>query len=193
MAGRLLGLTGVLGSGKSTGLRFFAALGWQTQSADEIVRELIATDAVVRSAFIARWGDEVLSGNKLDRQAIAKIIFSKAEEKTFAEEVLHPLVRQTWLEGVAKNKEENWIIEIPLLFEKQLQGYFEKTINVSVSENTQRARMANRSSQQTHLEERVAAQMKNDERNALADFVISNEGDKEFLHTQVVALHSKLS
>lgn len=190
--GKVIGLTGTLASGKSTVLQLFGERGWSCVSADQLVHQILEEDLGVKECLVERWGDNVLAGEKLDRGRIAEMIFSDPEERLYVESLLHPRVRERWQAAVAENPHLNWVVEVPLLFEKELSGLFDATVSVSISAETQWDRALSRGTSQKLLKERIAQQMSNEEKNQRATFVISNEGTELFLEEQVSVLVEKL-
>ena len=113
-----IGLTGGIGCGKSTVVRFFAESGWNTLETDRVVAALLQKDKSVREQLRGRWGGAVFKGQggDVDRKAIARIVFSDAEELNWLEQVLHPEVRRVWTQALEADPRSDWLVEIPLLF-----------------------------------------------------------------------------
>ena len=126
-----VGLSGGIGCGKSTVLGFFREAGWRTVDSDAVVRELLATDAEVQAQLRSRWGEAVFADGAVDRVAVAKRVVGHEGDLKWLEEVLHPLVRKSWLASIDQAPDSNWLVEIPLLFEKRLENRFDLTVCVS--------------------------------------------------------------
>ncbi|MDP4693035.1 MAG: dephospho-CoA kinase [Opitutales bacterium] len=188
-----IGLTGGIGCGKSTVVRLFAEAGWRTIESDTVVREFLAGSGEVRSALRERWADVVFSDSgEVDRKAIAKIVFNDESELQWLENLLHPLVRAAWQEALFAEPESNWLVEIPLLFEKRLETEFDLTVCVTSPPDVVEARMVRRGYTGTEVEQRRSRQMPLLDKALRADHIISNAGSLEFLKRQTRRLISEI-
>ncbi|MGB0333755.1 MAG: dephospho-CoA kinase [Opitutales bacterium] len=189
-----IGLTGGIGCGKSTVVGLFREAGWSTIDSDTIVRELLATDADVQAALLNRWGTDVFDESGcVNRQEIASRVFSEASELKWLEGLLHPLVRERWERVVAKSAEANWLVEIPLLFEKRLETTFDLTVCVSCAPNVVESRMLARGYSGAEIEQRRAQQMPLRQKVERADHLISNSGSLDFLKQQTARLIAQMT
>jgi dephospho-CoA kinase len=188
-----VGLTGGIGCGKSTVVRLFAAAGWRTLEVDAIVHELIQRDACVHQALCERWGDSILRDGVVDRKAIAARVFPDPEALKWLEELLHPLVRAVWVGAIEAAPEANWLVEIPLLFEKRLESQFDLTVCVTCPQDLVVTRMLNRGYTEAQVEQRRSRQLPLEEKAKQADRVITNAGGLEFLERQTLRLIEAVS
>lgn len=189
-----VGLTGGIGCGKSTVVALFRESGWKTLESDIIVADLLAADEEVIAAIRERWGDAVFfAEGQVNRQAIAGKVFQDENELTWLEQLLHPLVREVWQKAVQADPKANWLIEIPLLFEKRLETAFDLTVCISNSPDVVEIRMAARGYTGEEVERRRKRQMPLDEKVRLADHVITNAGSLEFLKKQTLSLIDQIS
>ncbi|MEM7791786.1 MAG: dephospho-CoA kinase [Verrucomicrobiota bacterium] len=189
-----LGLTGGIGCGKSTVVGFFKALGWQTLESDAIVRGLLSDDLEVISAIRARWGDSVFSeSDQINRKALAKIVFASKEDLSWLESLLHPRVRRVWTSALANDPGHKWLVEIPLLFEKSLESEFDFVVCVISPAQIVDQRMADRGYSKVEVSQRRSRQMPTERKAQLADYVITNSGNLEFLEKQTTRLSHQLS
>ena len=129
----IIGLTGGIACGKSTAGKFFKELGWELISTDQIVSDLLDEDDEVISDIKSRWGDIVWQDSSLERNEIGRIVFRDPNERKWLESILHPKVRSYWSDAVEDSHFERIIVEIPLLFENNLEENFNKTICVFTS------------------------------------------------------------
>src|SRR3954470_10666772 len=143
-----VGLTGGMGSGKSTALAALERLGAATLSTDAVVHELYASDEV-RDAVVERWGAEVAPDGVVDRSAVAGKAFASQDERQWLEELLWPRVGARvaqWREEVSAQEPPpaDAVVETPLLFEAGLEGLYDATVAVVAPEDVRAARAAER-------------------------------------------------
>lgn len=188
-----VGLSGGIGCGKSTVLGFFREAGWRTVDSDAVVRELLATDAEVQARLRSRWGGAVFADGAVDRGALAKRVFGHEGDLKWLEELLHPLVRESWLASIDQAPDSNWLVEIPLLFEKRLEIHFDLTVCVSSPPDVVADRMVVRAYSEAQIEQRRKQQMPLEEKIERADFFISNAGSLEFLKQQTTRLIEQIT
>lgn len=207
--GLRIGLTGGMGCGKSAAAGFFVELGFAVLESDKIVRELWESDAEMKKAAVARWGGGVLKKCRMqnaeckvheepngesgvDRRKIAEIVFADPVELRWLEELLHPRVEARWREALAAAPERDWVVEIPLLFEKSLASEFDFTLCVWASPPQQAVRLAPRGLSPAEITARQARQLPLLEKVARADWVVLNDGNLEFLRRQTVWIAGRL-
>lgn len=189
-----VGLTGGIGCGKSTVVGYFNEAGWITLESDKIVADLLNQDEELRAQLRQRWGDAVFTDQgTANRGAIAAIVFSDQDELNWLEQLLHPRVRQVWQGAVQADPGSNWLVEIPLLFEKRLETAFDLTVCVSSPPDVVEIRMAARGYTGEEVERRRQRQMPLDDKMRLADHVITNAASLEFLKDQTLLLIHRLS
>ena len=184
-----LGLTGGIGCGKSTVAALFKEAGWQTIDSDSIVRELLTEDLDVQDEIREHWGDKVFTQDGLiDRKVVAALVFSDKSELKWLENLIHPVVQERWKISLEGAPELAWLVEIPLLFEKRLETYFDLTICVCSTSSLAEARMINRGYTKSEILQRRKQQMPLNEKVVRADHVISNSGSFDFLKLQITKL-----
>jgi len=192
MNGVKLGLTGTIGSGKSTALSFLAEQGWRGIRTDHLAREEMEKPEIVEQ-LRGRWGNRVFQRDgSLDRSSIAGIVFAREEELDWLESLLHPQVRKRWEGIVASDPEKDHVVEIPLLFEKNLASRFDFVVSLSCPEPLQKKRLIDRGLSAEDIEARKLRQYSASEKESRADFVISNCGTLLFLEKQVLRLSDKI-
>lgn len=179
-----VGLTGNMGCGKSTAAGIFAAEGWRVVDCDALVADLLAKDPGVAAAVAGRWGrDALLPGGGVDKAKAAARIFSDEAERLWFESILHPKVREGWKQAAAG--EGPSLVEVPLLFEKNLEMNFDYTVCLYASVDIQVARLGRRGFGPGEALRRLSVQMPLDLKASKADFVLLNDGSLEFLTQQV--------
>jgi dephospho-CoA kinase len=194
----VLGVTGGIASGKSTALRLLGELGVDVLSADELARQCVAPGSPTLAAIAALFGPSVLRPDgALDRRALGGRVFDSAAARAQLESVLHPAIaalaatklRALWARGAPVVA-----YEVPLLGEKRLGYRFDQVVVVAVPAAVQRHRLRQRDgATDSQAARRLAAQLDNPPRLALADYVIDNTGTVEQTGGQVRALWRSLT
>lgn len=189
-----VGLTGGMGSGKSTALEALARLGAEVLSSDAVVHELYEAPQL-RDAVVARFGDEVARGGVVDRAAVARRAFASAEDRSWLESQVWPLVGARvaqWLEQARAKRPAPLaaVVEVPLLFEAGLEQSYDATIAVIADESVRERRAAARG--HASVDERAARQLSQQEKARRATFVVHNDGTVEDLERELSAVLGKL-
>ena len=189
-----VGLTGGIGSGKSTVADLFAALGVPVIDTDVVARELTAPGGAALGEIDAKFGAAVMHADgTLDRAALRRRVFSDANARHELEAILHPRIRQIVAQTLATLTTPYALIVIPLLVETG--GYrdvLSRVLVVDCPEDLQIARVMARSGlAQDEVEAILAAQAGGAARLAIADDVIVNTASPEALRTQVATLHRR--
>lgn len=185
----VLGLSGGMGCGKSTATRFFGECGFRTVDCDRIVREELLPRPDIVAAIAARFGAGVLGGDgRLNRAAVAERVFARDEDRLWLEALLHPEVRASWRAALAGDLGARWVVEVPLLFEKRLENWFDSTVCVATSSGQQLSRLQARGVPPDLAAARIAKQLPLPRKIAAADFVLLNDGSLDFLREQVASL-----
>lgn len=181
-----IALTGGIGCGKSTALQAFRNHHFTTLSADALGHEILSGSAAVEFV-VKRFGEVCVSAGKIDRAQLAKIVFADAVAREDLEKFIHPQIEKAWRKGAeeAEARGEHCVVEIPLLFEKNLEGAFDYTICLACSEAVQLERLERRGLPREQALSRIAAQMPLDDKKRRADFCLFNDGSPEFLISQV--------
>lgn len=181
-----IGLTGGMGCGKSTVAALFVQEGFRGVDSDRIVREQLLVDADVLRLLTGRWGDGVLdTQGRVNRPRLAEIIFADDVERLWLESVLHPRVKAAWETALASDPAADWVVEVPLLFEKGLEKGFDFTVCVAASSGVQLARLTERGIPQPLAEQRISKQLPLAQKQDFADVVVFNDGSPAFLQEQV--------
>ena len=182
----VVGITGGIASGKSTALKAFAQLEWNTISTDEIVSDLWSSDENLIRAVQDHWGkSEIFSRGNIDKEKIARIIFNNPIERVWLENIIQPLVRSKWVSHVEQSNGELQVVEVPLLFEKNLEPYFSYIISVFVPVKIQFSRLLRRGFSKDEAKSRIASQLSCEEKAKMADVVFLGTGSDVFLSGQV--------
>ncbi len=186
-----IGLTGSIGSGKSTVGALFAKLGANVIDADFIAREVTEAGSPVLKTIAEHFGSNIIdaSGN-LKRRHLRDLIFASATKRAWLEKLLHPLILARMLELAQQSQAPYCILMIPLLVEAGAQARVDRVLLVDAPEETCIARiMARDHVPQQQAEEMLASQATRQTRVKVADDIIHNTGSQEDLTEKVLALH----
>ncbi|MEO9140422.1 MAG: dephospho-CoA kinase [Jatrophihabitans sp.] len=189
-----VGLTGGVGSGKSTVAGLLAALGAVVIDADALAREVVEKATPGFAAVVERFGDGVVGPDGgLDRPALAAIVFNDDARRAELNAIVHPLVGQRVVElEAAAGSDAITVYDVPLLVESDMAGGFEFVIVVLASVETRLRRLAGRGMAEDDARSRMAAQATDEQRRAVADEVIDNNGDLADLSASVDKVWSRL-
>ena len=189
----IIGLTGGIGSGKSTVARAFETLGAAWVDADDVAREIVAPGEPALLTIKARFGDRVINHDgSLNRAALREIVFNDPNQRQWLESVTHPTIRERLLQHLERLKAQGApyvLLVSPLLFESGQSALVSRCIVVDVPQALQLSRPQQRdgvSESQVHAI--LAAQLSREQRLAKADDVIDNSSDHESLMKQVAQL-----
>lgn len=193
----VVGLTGGIGSGKSAVSRMLTDRGAVVLDADVHAREVVAPGTPGLAAVVAAFGDAVLAADgTLDREALGSLVFTDPEALARLNAIVHPLVgelserrrREAEAAGI-----EVVVHDVPLLAENDLAAMYDVVVVVDCAETTQLARLTGlRGMTQHDAEARMARQASREQRLAVADEVLRNEGTLAELEEQVEALWERL-
>lgn len=189
----VVGLTGGIGSGKSVAAQMFRAWGVEVIDADSLAREVVEPGQPALSDIAAYFGSELLTAEGyLDRAALRKIVFSNPEQKSWLENLLHPLIAELLQRRLNATKSPYAILESPLLLETEQYKLVDRVIVIDVNKEIQIARSVRRDgSDEAVIRSIIASQIDRAKRIQHADDLVSNEEGLEQLREKVEALHSK--
>jgi dephospho-CoA kinase len=191
MSELVIGLTGGIASGKTTVSDQFARLGIDIIDADVVAREVVAKGSPGLKTIVDEFGEEILTPTlELDRQKLRRIVFTDNTKKEWLNALLHPLIRTQMALKTNNAKSPYCILSVPLLVENKLNKMVDRTLVVDIDAATQLKRAMTRdSSEQIIIENIIASQATRSERLAVADDIISNTRDRDWLNAQVMDLH----
>lgn len=180
---KVIGLTGGIGSGKSTVAAYLAAQGIPVLDADKMAREVLKPEQVCDL-----FGPEFVENDQINRSKLGELIFGDPKERTKLEALTHPLIAQKLQEELQKLEQaghELAIYEAALIFEKNIQDRFDAVILVTAPEAVQLDRLLKRGDlTREEAQKRIQAQMPTAQKIKLATYVIDNSGDLEALRNQ---------
>jgi dephospho-CoA kinase len=186
-----IGLTGGIAAGKSEALAALERLGAATISSDAVVHELLDAEPLL-GRLKERWGEDVVADGRVDRTKVGEIVFAEPDELAWLEAQIHPFVGErigAWLGSLGANVNIA-VVEVPLLFESEMEPVFDTTVAVVSSDEVRRSRAEARG--HALVGEREARQLAQEEKAARAEYVIENDGTLQDLERRLSALVAKL-
>lgn len=190
-----IGLTGGLGSGKSTVASIFELMGVPVYYADTAARRLMEEDASLRASLVAHFGAECFLNGKLNRPYLAGLVFNQPEELARLNALVHPVTiadAASWMEQQRQAGYPYAIKEAALIFESDAHRSLDKIIGVSSPLALRIERVMERDSlSEEQVMERMRNQMDEEEKMKKCDWVLTND-EKKLLIPQVAELHEKL-
>lgn len=194
MTNFVIGLTGGIGSGKTTIANLFAQYDIEIVDADIVAREVVASGQPALVKISEHFGSDILLSNgELNRALLREKIFTNELEKTWLNNLLHPLIRQEILKKISKTKSGYCLLVAPLLLENKLNHCVDRILVIDVDENTQITRTSSRDNNSTaQVKSIIASQISRKKRLQQADDIINNQiNDKRQIAVQVGKLHKK--
>lgn len=191
----VIGITGGIGSGKSTVVDRFKSLGnIAVYIADVEAKNLMNTSSVIKSKLIELFGNESYKDNKLNKEFIAKIVFSNKEKLNQLNEIVHPEVYKHLINFIKKNALKDYILyENAILFENNSDSFCDYIITVTASESTRINRVIARDNvSELDVKNRINNQWKESKKVLLSNYIIINE-DFQILDDQIIRIHNNLT
>jgi dephospho-CoA kinase len=194
----VVGLTGNIGSGKSTVAIFFKELGAYVIDWDELAREVVRPDSKAWKEITEYFGKGILNDDlTIDRQKLAEMVFSDREKLAKLNQIVHPEVFKEDERATSEIKDIDpdalIVKDIPLLFEVTPPIFVDKVVVVSASEQTQLRRLEEKGITRRDAQRRIKSQLPLEDKIKSADFVIDNDGSLEETKRQVERIYSLLT
>jgi len=188
-----VGITGGIGSGKSTVCRIFKLLGAPVFEADKEAKDLLLSDSAIKEQLINLYGNDIyVSNGAIDRKKLAAIIFNNKIELERVNNIVHPAVRSKYSEWSQKQDYEYTIHEAAILFESGFYKMMDFSILVSAPKNIRIERILNRDNASVkQIEERMANQWEDDLKRELASVELVND-DTKLLIPQIIKIDKQL-
>ena len=194
---KLIGLTGGVGSGKSTVAGILRDLGADVVDADEASHAVYAPGTPGFDAVVREFGPEYVRGGQIDRERLGRLVFEDGDARGRLNAIVHPLVRDWMAERTheaAERGAEVVIQDVPLLYENGLEDLFSSVVLVYVPEDVQLERLVEgRGLDEDRARAMIAAQMPIDEKRRRAHHVIDNSGTREETRRQVEEMWAQIT
>ena len=192
---QIVGLTGGIGSGKSTIVRLFADQGVHWVDADDVAREVVVPGTPALKAISEHFGKDILlDSGELNRAELRSRIFQGDSERQWLEQLLHPLIREAMLEQLKPQSYDlpYTLLVSPLLLETDQHTLVDRIVVIDVPVEVQIERTVSRDGNTPEQVQRIIdAQMSRDKRVGKADHIITNAGGVEDAKAQVAKLHAQ--
>jgi len=185
-----VGLTGNIGTGKSTVARIFEILGIPVYHADEEAKKFLEDQHVIQN-LKSEFGKSIIIDQKVDRIALAKIVFNDQNALDFLNNLIHPLVRNDLYEWLEKQSHQTYIIqEAAILFESGFYKEFDKVITIIAPEELSISRVMKRDNVTSdQIKSRIRNQWSQERKMELSDFIINND-ELQLVIPQVLQIHN---
>ncbi|MCB0368417.1 MAG: dephospho-CoA kinase [Bdellovibrionales bacterium] len=185
-----VGITGSIGTGKSTVSQILRQLGYQVLDADLIAKKFLDKKSPVFEAIVDHFGKEILDAQgEINKKILAEIVFNNKNELNYLESLTHPLVQKEVQDSKLKAISENTSIlfyDVPLLYEKKLQDQFDFVVVVSSTLDQQIERIKKRNNwSNEEIKRRISNQIPLTQKEKLASYVIQNNSDMKSLEEEV--------
>ena len=190
---RIIGITGGIGSGKSTIAKVFISMGFPVYNSDTRAKELINSNIDVIDSIKQEFGDDIYSSEGLDRKKMASIVFSDSDKLQKLNSIVHPAVGLDF-DKWANSQNTSFVLkEAAILFETGIYKSLDKTILVTCPKEERINRVIKRdSATKEAIEARMNSQWSEEKKKELADYIIDNSGE-EMVIPQVISLINRLS
>ena len=187
-----LGVTGGIGSGKTTVCRIFRVLGVPVFVADVAARQIMNSDPAIRKEINAIAGKDLYSADELDRKELARLIFNRPELLRRVNAVVHPAVLRMFDEWAAKSETPYVIMEAAILFEARADALVDRVASISAPVEERIARVMGRNDlSREEVMERINNQMEDEEREEQSYYVINN-ADNEMIIPEILKIHNDM-
>ena len=186
----VIGLTGNIGAGKSTVGEILKKNGFTVIDADRIGWQILER-LEIKKEMLNEFGD-VLKNGTIDRKKLGQIVFSDKRKLKLLNALIHPLLLQKLKREIQKNNKEIIVVNAALIFEWEIENWFDKIVLVTASKEKRLQRLLKKNYSKEDAIQRINAQMNDKKMIKKSDFVIINNGTKKKLKSQTLALVTKL-
>ena len=190
----VVGLTGGIGSGKSSAANIFKEFGIDCIDADNVAKNILDLNENARKLFINEFGDKYIDkDNKINRGILREDIFNDKSKIEKLESIIHPKVRDEIFKFIENSSSIYTIVDVPLIFETNSKDFYDKIVLVDCETNTQISRASQRDNRSNeNIMKIIKNQATREQRLSIADYVISNDSTFENLKKEVIKTHQLL-
>jgi dephospho-CoA kinase len=190
------GVTGGLGSGKTTACKFFEERGAYIFDADKVAKELLKNNTELQKRISDEFGVEILENGEVDTQKLAKVAFASEENQNILNNIVHPYVIDEFNKRLEEvdNETKLFVVDAPLIFESGFDSHLDHTVLIYAKYKTKLVRALRRGKlSREQIIKRMELQMPDEEKKELASYVINNDGTVEQLKEAVYRLYNELT
>ena len=190
----ILGITGLIGSGKTTAANLFKKYGFEVINADELYHKLSKPNKIIHKKIVEEFGNKILNKDKtINRDKLREIVFSDNKKLKKLNSITHPIIISEIKKLIKKNKNKNFIVDAPLLLESNAKNLVDKIIVVKCDDEIRIRRLLKKGNlTKEEIKNITKSQMPTKEKLKYADFVVENSGDLKDLKIQVDRIIRKL-
>lgn len=191
----IIGITGSIGSGKSTAAKIFEKYGFEVINADELYHKISKPNKLIYRKIIKEFGEKIINPDKsINRDKLKKIVFSDDKKLKKLNSITHPIIISEIKRLIKKNKNKNIIVDAPLLLESDAKNLVDGIIVVKCNDKIRIQRLVKKGKlTQEQIKKITKSQMPLNKKLGLADFVINNSGNLNYLENQVKDAVKKLN
>ena len=190
----VVGLTGGIGSGKSSAANIFKEFGIDCIDADNVAKNILDLNENAKKLFINEFGDKYIDkDNKINREILREDIFNDKSKIEKLESIIHPKVRDEIFKFIENSSSIYTIVDVPLIFETNSKDFYDKIVLVDCETNTQISRASQRDNRSNEsIMKIIKNQATREQRLSIADYIISNDSTFENLKKEVIKTHQLL-
>ena len=190
----VVGLTGGIGSGKSSAANIFKEFGIDCIDADNVAKNILDLNENARKLFINEFGDKYIDkDNKINREILREDIFNDKSKIEKLESIIHPKVRDEIFKFIENSSSIYTIVDVPLIFETNSKDFYDKIVLVDCETNMQISRASQRDNRSNEsIMKIIKNQATREQRLSIADYVISNDSTFGNLKKEVIKTHQLL-
>ena len=189
----IIGITGSLGTGKSTVARMFKALGAYSIDADSLARKAMRPGGRAYKKTVSLFGTRILKpSGAINRPVLAGIVFSNIKKLKALNALIHPIVKRDIRRLISKTRKKIVLIDVPLLIESGMKGFVDILIVVKTTRGIQLARCLRKGLTKTDIRRRIECQLPLAKKIKSADFIIDNSGNRSVTKKRVRKIWQKL-
>ena len=190
----ILGITGLIGSGKTTAANLFRKYEFEVINADELYHKLSKPNKIIHKKIVEEFGNKILNNDKtINRDKLRKIVFSDNKKLKKLNSITHPIIISEIKKLIKKNKNKNFIVDAPLLLESNAKNLVDKIIVVKCDDEIRIRRLLKKGNlTKEEIKNITKSQMPTKEKLKFADFVVDNNGDLKNLENNVKAIIKNL-
>jgi len=187
-----IGITGGIGSGKTTVCKYFEEIGIAVYYSDQEAKHLMQSNEIIIKKIISAFGEESYESNQLNREFIASKVFPNPEQLEKLNEIVHPVVINDFLNWSNNQAASYVILESALIFESKINCFLDKIICVTATDEQKIERISKRDQLSAiEIRRRIDSQMTDSDKEKLSDFVIIS-GDKNLMKERVFIIHEEI-